>query len=74
MIHGGSVSTDGDADHKLADLQNITKNMASSNRKYYSILAKRSGLSIETVEAMCQNDYYMTPTQAIRTGFADGFV
>lgn len=72
MIHNGSIDLPSgtDADTLVA----IGKEVEENNKTYHRILASRSGLSLEKVKSMCQDETYLSADAAVKNGFADAVV
>lgn len=73
MIHQ-PWGTLGFAPIKESDLRISSDEMTETRNEIESELSKASGLSIEAVHRMCDDDSFMRAEQAIRYGFADGII
>ncbi len=69
MIHHGSM---GMPDHIEQDkVLAIGRLIATNNIKYHTLLANRTGIPIQEIRKMSEEETYLDATQAVRKGFAD---
>jgi ATP-dependent Clp protease protease subunit len=68
MIHNGSVRVE----NTSADtMESIGREVALLNRRYWEILARRSGLTTDRIKEMCQVETYLSAAEAVEAGLAD---
>lgn len=72
MIHNGSVELNSGINTDT--LVAIGKEMGVTNARYHEILAERSGVELAAVQAMCQEETYLSATEAVDMGFADAVI
>lgn len=69
LVHAGSVSISGEI--KQNEISDMAKQIDIENGRYYTILANRSGQSIETVSNWCKGETVFSSYEAVELGLAD---
>lgn len=73
MIHNGSVSTDQENIQQDAVLD-LAVHIEKTNKKYHSILAAASKLSMADVKKACEEEKFYSAEEALKCGFADEII
>lgn len=69
MIHNGSVDISGHLSEH--DISNISKHFKHENARYYELIAKRTGMSVDKIRKWCDDETYFTATEAVKLKLAD---
>jgi ATP-dependent Clp protease, protease subunit len=69
MIHNMSYEVEGTLNSAI--VQAMSKETERHNKRYYEILAERTGKSVKDVEKWCQDETTFIANDAIKLGFAD---
>lgn len=72
MIHNGTGPSS--EDMKQTDIVELAEQLKRDNQKYYEILAKSSGQTVETIQEWCRQDTYFDAAEAVEHGFADEII
>lgn len=70
MIHNARSSSDGD----YRDMQNKADALREFNAGIINAYVKKTGKTREEIQALMDNDSYMSPQTAIEQGFIDGYM
>jgi ATP-dependent Clp protease protease subunit len=68
LCHDVSVSMS----HTLGAVKAILAQTSKDRESYIKTLSERSGMSFETVEALCSKESYLTSAEALSNGLVDG--
>lgn len=72
MIHNGSIKADRPIDER--ELLEMAHFFQENNKRYYSAIAKRSGVTLDKVEKWCNDETYFTADEAVKAKLADKIV
>jgi ATP-dependent Clp protease, protease subunit len=69
MIHNVSWDIEGGVSTPI--IHSLSKSSEESNKRYYEIIAERTGKSIKDIAKWCDDETYFSCAEAIKLGFAD---
>lgn len=70
MIHNGSASFEATTNQIPA----IVKELQFLTNRYHEVLAQRSSLPLSKIKKLCRVESFMSASQAVEAGFADGII
>jgi len=73
MVHNATMTMSGD-DIDTKGLNRLNEECNLSNRRYQSLLARRSGASEKQMAKWCEKETYFTAAEALKAGFIDAIL